>query len=172
MTVASRSFCRRWIIKRLWPLNTTEFPEELKSAYLTRPLLRRYNRRVEDSPPTCLLTKGAFCVMKSTRLKDSDYSRRDFFAIGATLGASVLGSRLFNAGNALATDGAKKYRVVPDWPSEACPRYMARGIDADHRGRIYVACDKQHPVIIISRQGKYLGEWGKGLLLGPHGLRI
>ncbi len=96
--------------------------------------------------------------MKSTRLKDSEYSRRDFFAIGATLGASVLGSGLFNAGNALAADGAKKYRVVPDWPRAECPRYMSRGIDGDRRGRIYVACDKEHPVIMISPQGKYLGE--------------
>ncbi len=110
--------------------------------------------------------------MKDTRLKHSEYSRRDFFAIGATLGASVLGSGLFNAGNALAADGAKKYRVVPDWPQAGCPRYMSRGIDADRRGRIYVACDKEHPIIIISAQGNLLGEWGKGLLLGPHGLRI
>lgn len=49
---------------------------------------------------------------------------------------------------------------------------MSRGIDADGKGRIYVACDKQHPVIVISAEGKYLGEWGNGFLLGPHGLRI
>ena len=45
-------------------------------------------------------------------------------------------------------------------------------LNADRSGRIYVACDKQHPVIAMSAQGRLLGEWGKGLLLGPHGLRV
>ena len=92
--------------------------------------------------------------------------------MGTLLGAPVLGARFFSAGNALGADRARQYRVVPDWPQDGCPQYMSRGIDADRSGRIYVACDKEHPIIMISPQGKYLGEWGQGLLLGPHGLRI
>ena len=73
--------------------------------------------------------------MKSTRPKHSEYSRRDFFAISTVLAAPVLGVGLFSADNALGAGGAKKYRVVPDWPQEGCPQYMSRGIDADRTGR-------------------------------------
>jgi len=98
--------------------------------------------------------------MKGSRLRHSKYSRREFFAVGALLGAPVFGAGLFRAGSALGADAAKQYRVVPDWPQAGCPQYMSRGIDGDGSGRIYVACDKEHPVVMISAQGGYIGEWG------------
>ena len=113
--------------------------------------------------------------MKNTRLRHSEYSRREFLAQGAMLGAPLLGAGLFSAGNAFGAGGthaAKQYRVVRDWPQGGCPRIISRGIDADSKGQIYVAGDDRYPVMMIGAKGKYLGEWGKNVLVAPHGLRV
>ncbi len=113
--------------------------------------------------------------MKSTLPRQSKHSRREFLAMGALLGTPFLGAGFLYAGDALGADRlrkAKPYRVVPDWPQQGCPQYMSRGIDADRNGRIYVSCDQMHPIIMIDPQGKYVGEWGKDVLAGPHGLRV
>lgn len=113
--------------------------------------------------------------MKTHRPKRSGYSRRQFIAAGALAAAPVLGAKLFGiadcraAGNARS---AKSYQLVPNWPGEGCPRVQSRGIDADSKGRIYVAGDAEHPILMLSAEGKYLGDWGQGILTTPHGLRV
>jgi len=64
------------------------------------------------------------------------------------------------------------YRQVGGWPNEGAPDVMCRGIDADANGRIYVAGDADHPVVMFSEAGEYLGEWESDILKAPHGLRV
>jgi DNA-binding beta-propeller fold protein YncE len=98
------------------------------------------------------------------------HSRRSFLVTG---GAIVAGS-CFSTHLSFAqeTSPADTFRIVEGWPSEGCPDVMCRGIDADANGRIYVAGDADHPVIMFSEGGEYLGQWESGILMTPHGLRV
>ena len=114
-------------------------------------------------------------MAKRTRPRHSQYTRREFIAMSAALGVPVLGAGVFSGTTSLAADGVragKRYRFVRDWPHEGCPRVQSRGVDADRRGRIYVAGDGQYPIMMISAEGEYLGAWGKDGLVAPHGLRV
>lgn len=45
-------------------------------------------------------------------------------------------------------------------------------VAADAQDRIYVFQRKDPPVVVFSRDGAYLGAWGKGEVTDPHGLKI
>ncbi len=92
-------------------------------------------------------------------------TRRDFIKTGLLAGMAL-------APFSKAFGSNKQYRFDPDWPGKDSPHVKSRGIDADSFGKIYVAGDKKHPVMMYSPEGKYLGSWDKGPLPSPHGLRI
>ncbi|MDP6635712.1 MAG: peptidyl-alpha-hydroxyglycine alpha-amidating lyase family protein [Phycisphaerae bacterium] len=106
------------------------------------------------------------------------YCRRDFCAISLRSGAGLLGVGLLSASSVQAAKPAKPaptpkpYRPVRNWPEKGVPKVQTRGLGADTKGRLYVAGDSKHPIILIAPDGKYLGCWGKGVLQGPHGVRV
>jgi DNA-binding beta-propeller fold protein YncE len=104
-----------------------------------------------------------------TNITNAPTRRRFLLTSGAAVAGACLSSRLSLANN---TSRADSYRFVESWPGEGAPEVMCRGIDADAGGRIYVAGDADHPVIIFSEDGEYLGEWEAEVLATPHGLRI
>lgn len=64
------------------------------------------------------------------------------------------------------------YKLVPEWAKIGHPKIMARGIDADSTGRILVTGDAEHPVMMLSPEGEFLGSWGQEVLPEAHGLRV
>jgi outer membrane protein assembly factor BamB len=112
--------------------------------------------------------------VNSHRNRQFECSRRRFITLTGLASSSVLipsfarTDRLFAASPVLG----QEYRVVRGWPQAGCPQVQCRGIDGDHRGRIYVAGNEQHPVLMLDAAGKYLGDWGRGVLAAPHGVRV
>ena len=108
--------------------------------------------------------------MKNNPNKQSDFSRRVFIAKGALLGAGML-----SGCSSLQKDcggPGKPFQVVQGWAQAGHPQVKSRGIDADAKGRLYIAGDAEHPIIMMSPEGKYLGDWGKDVLVTPHGVRV
>ena len=70
--------------------------------------------------------------------------------------------------------GKYTYRVLEDWmqpPAEIEVRACAVSVDSQDR----VYCfnrNKDHPVVIFDRDGKFVSSWGAGLFLQPHAIRI
>lgn len=46
------------------------------------------------------------------------------------------------------------------------------GVATDSRDRVYVFNRSEHPVIVFSREGQFLGSWGEGIFARPHGITI
>jgi DNA-binding beta-propeller fold protein YncE len=46
------------------------------------------------------------------------------------------------------------------------------GVAGDSRGRVYVFTRGPHPVIIFNGDGRFLGGWGEGQFVRPHGIFI
>jgi DNA-binding beta-propeller fold protein YncE len=66
------------------------------------------------------------------------------------------------------------YEVIPDFfklPEGQSFGLVSR-VAADSHDRIYVFQRKDPPVVVFSREGKYLGAWGSGAVRDPHGLKI
>lgn len=67
------------------------------------------------------------------------------------------------------------YRVVEGW--EQLPRgYVHRDVAAvgvDKKGQVYLFCRGEHPVMVYSREGRFLRSWGEGkYTMRTHGLTI
>ena len=76
----------------------------------------------------------------------------------------------------MTTVGAGKYtyRLIQDWaklpPGESFGTVSA--IATDSQDRVYAFQRKEPPVVIFDREGNYLGSWGNGSFVSPHGLYI
>ena len=76
----------------------------------------------------------------------------------------------------MTTVGAGKYtyHLIQDWaklpPGESLGSCSA--IATDSQDRVYVFQRKEPPVVIFDREGNYLGSWGNGNFVSPHGLYI
>ena len=46
------------------------------------------------------------------------------------------------------------------------------GVATDSRDRVFVFNRGDHPVIIFDREGRFIGSWGEGLFVRPHGITI
>lgn len=44
------------------------------------------------------------------------------------------------------------------------------GVAADSKGRVYVFNRGEHPVIVLDRDGNFLGSWGERMFRRPHGI--
>ena len=66
------------------------------------------------------------------------------------------------------------YEVVEDWaqlPKDwSFHEVAAVGTDADDN--VYVFSRSDHPVTVFARDGKFLGSWGEGEYLRPHGITM
>jgi hypothetical protein len=75
----------------------------------------------------------------------------------------------------LSTSVALKYEPVVGWeqlPSGyAHPDVAAVGVDS--KGRVYLFCRSEHPVMIYERDGRFAGSWGEGIFsMRTHGITI
>jgi|SRR5579872_4368273 len=70
--------------------------------------------------------------------------------------------------------GKYRYRAVPDWAKLPAGWSFIEvvGIACDSRDRVFVFCRGEHPVIIFERDGAFVGSWGEGLFVRPHGITI
>ena len=107
--------------------------------------------------------------MKNNRNNQSDFSRRNFIAKGTLLGAGLLsGCSSISKAKKCGCSG-KPFQVVEGWAQAGHPEIKSRGIDADAKGRLYIAGDAENPIVMMSPEGKYLGAWGKGILVALPG---
>jgi DNA-binding beta-propeller fold protein YncE len=72
---------------------------------------------------------------------------------------------------------APEYRVVAGWPSGAAeaPDYGTAAVSAvatDREGRVYVFQRTPHPLLVFSREGKFLRTIDAGKFANAHGCRI
>jgi DNA-binding beta-propeller fold protein YncE len=74
------------------------------------------------------------------------------------------------------TLGSGKYRYtpVPEWPRLPAGWSFVEvvGIAVDSRDRAFVFCRGEHPVIILEPDGTFVGSWGEGVFVRPHGITI
>lgn len=67
------------------------------------------------------------------------------------------------------------YRPVRDWPQPGAPEYGTAAVSAvaiSPRGEVYVFQRSPHPMLVFTRDGKYLRSWGEGMFTNPHGCRF
>ena len=68
--------------------------------------------------------------------------------------------------------GAYRYDVAEGWG--ALPDGYEWGqigaVGVDSKDRVHVCTRTEHPVLILDREGNFLGSWGEGILLDPHGI--
>jgi hypothetical protein len=66
------------------------------------------------------------------------------------------------------------YELVEGWPR------IPAGIDlvevpavgVDSQDRVYVFTRGEHPIVVFSREGDFLGSWGEGVFTRPHGICV
>jgi DNA-binding beta-propeller fold protein YncE len=70
--------------------------------------------------------------------------------------------------------GNFRYRALPAWgrlpPGYAFTEVI--GVATDSADRVYVFDRGKHPVIIFNRDGDFVGSWGEGRFVRPHGISI
>ena len=68
----------------------------------------------------------------------------------------------------LRFEACEGWGVLPDgW------RFVeVAGVATDSRDRVFVFNRGDHPVIIFDREGRFVGSWGEGLFVRPHGITI
>jgi DNA-binding beta-propeller fold protein YncE len=70
--------------------------------------------------------------------------------------------------------GQFRYRALARW-EQLPPGWSfgeVAGVAVDSADRIYVFNRGAHPVVILDRDGRFLGSWGEGLFARPHGISI
>jgi len=70
--------------------------------------------------------------------------------------------------------GKHTYELVRDWPR--MPQGVSLGVVSrvatDSQDRVYVFQRRDPPVVVLDREGNYLGCWGMGAVKEAHGLKI
>src|ERR1700693_4474379 len=70
--------------------------------------------------------------------------------------------------------GALTYEVANGW--ERLPLGWAHGdvadVAIDSHGRVFIFNRGEHPVIIYETDGSFVGSWGEGKFIKPHGITI
>ena len=72
-------------------------------------------------------------------------------------------------------NGAHRYRVVENWGRGPEGREFGGvlpGLAVDSQDRVYIARRSPPAVLVYSREGAYLGEWGESVLTNPHGVHV
>jgi len=77
--------------------------------------------------------------------------------------------------SAVATAGLMtRFEVCEGW-GELPPGWRfveVAGVAADSRDRVFAFNRGEHPVIIFDREGRFIGSWGEGAFVRPHGITI
>ncbi len=73
-------------------------------------------------------------------------------------------------------DGGMGFRFTADrlW-GDVPPDYILQDVAAVGTGpddRVYVFSRSEHPVVVLERDGTFLGSWGEDVFTHPHGLRV
>src|SRR5437879_4262307 len=66
------------------------------------------------------------------------------------------------------------YSALESWPTFP-PGYSwteATAVAVDSRDRVYVFNRGDHPIMIFEPDGKFVGSWGEGQFVRPHGIFI
>ena len=74
----------------------------------------------------------------------------------------------------LGTDGYR-YEVVDDWAKLPPGREFGADVAAvgvDARDRVYAFNRGAHPMVVLDRDGTFLGSWGEGVFHRPHGVHV
>ncbi len=71
--------------------------------------------------------------------------------------------------------GAYRYEVVEGWAKlppghEFDADVAAVGVDA--HDRVYAFNRGRHPMVVLDRDGRFLGSWGEGVFRRPHGVHV
>ncbi|MBI3919261.1 MAG: hypothetical protein HY322_19890 [Betaproteobacteria bacterium] len=70
--------------------------------------------------------------------------------------------------------GKHTYELIRDWPR--MPKGESLGVVSrvatDSQDRVYVFQRKDPPVVVLDREGNYLGCWGIGAVKEAHGMKI
>ncbi len=70
--------------------------------------------------------------------------------------------------------GKFRYEIAEGW--EKLPKGYRHGdvtnVVTDAQDRVYVFNRSEHPVIVLDRDGRFLGSWGEGVFTRAHGISI
>ena len=69
-------------------------------------------------------------------------------------------------------NGAYQYDVAEGWGKLPVGYEWGQigAVAVESRDRVHVCTRTEHPVLILDRVGNFLGSWGEGILLDPHGI--
>jgi DNA-binding beta-propeller fold protein YncE len=70
--------------------------------------------------------------------------------------------------------GAWTYEELADWPHlpQGWSFKEVADVAVDARDRVYVFNRGEHPVMVFEADGTFVGSWGEGLFVRPHGLTL
>jgi hypothetical protein len=68
--------------------------------------------------------------------------------------------------------GRHTYETVPGWARLPAGWDLGdvAGVAVDAQDRVYVLNRGEHPVVVLDRDGNFLGSWGEGFFSHPHGI--
>jgi len=67
-----------------------------------------------------------------------------------------------------------RYKAHEDW-AQLPPGWSfgeVAGVATDSRDRVFVYSRSEHPLTVFDRDGKFIGSWGEGQMVRPHGIHI
>src|SRR5438552_11518812 len=70
---------------------------------------------------------------------------------------------------------APTYRAVPGWEQlpAAYTHPVVAAVAVNSKGRVYLFCRAEHPVLMYERDGRFVGSWGEGMFtMRTHGIAI
>ena len=75
---------------------------------------------------------------------------------------------------ATSGDNAYVYEEMADWAQLPDGWTFREVVDVavDAQDRVYVFTRGDHPLIIFEQDGRFVGSWGEGLFVRPHGVTI
>ncbi|HEV8536549.1 MAG TPA: peptidyl-alpha-hydroxyglycine alpha-amidating lyase family protein [Candidatus Limnocylindria bacterium] len=68
-----------------------------------------------------------------------------------------------------------RYEAVADWeqPPKGYTHPDVAAVAINSKGRVYLFCRAEHPVLMYERDGRFVGSWGEGLFtMRTHGMTI
>src|SRR6266702_6846140 len=69
--------------------------------------------------------------------------------------------------------GTYTFEVAPPWqlPIEG-PNREVVGVGVNSKDEVHIITRSPHPVLVFTRAGKFLRQWGDGIFGSPHGIHI
>src|SRR5687767_7840121 len=103
------------------------------------------------------------------RQRHSGHGEEGIIFEGQPRAASPRESRMIEVGS-----GKLRYGALESWERlpEGWDLVEACGVAVDSRDRVHLFSRGEHPVVVLDRDGRLLGSWGKGAFARPHGITI